>query len=198
MEDDDLGINWESPVKKPDASRRRRSNLFGNGSDTKDGEVSKPPPKPRKNSGWADEGTTGFFRFRRQSTRPPQSTVKIEPPKAPKTETILDRDDESDTEMPVIPDLDEVDKEDLTSEVAQAPSVNTNEIARFQQLDGDLLKHAALAKLDGLDLRILTKYLSLEEDLREPDVAWTWDVLFTEVVSATNREGDICGVKSDK
>ncbi|XP_064483945.1 intraflagellar transport protein 43 homolog isoform X2 [Ornithodoros turicata] len=193
MEDLDFGVDLESPIKKSDVTRRRRSNLFGNANDAKGGEISKPPPKPRRNSGWADEGSSGLFRFRRQSTRA-QSTVKTadnnsvmkDAPKVPKTETILDRDDDSDADMPIIPDLNEAEKEDLTSQVAQAPSAS--QLEPFQHLDGDLLKQAPFSKLDGIDLRLLARYLSPEGDLKEPDVPWTWDVLFTEVLTTISKD----------
>ncbi|CAN7999634.1 unnamed protein product [Ixodes hexagonus] len=89
--------------------------------------------------------------------------------------------------MPTIPDLGEVEREDLTNQIAQAPSVPMGQMDTFQQLDSELLKQAAFATLDGCDVRLLAKHLSLEEDLKEPDVAWTWDILFTEVAAEINK-----------
>ncbi|XP_040070337.1 intraflagellar transport protein 43 homolog A isoform X2 [Ixodes scapularis] len=122
----------------------------------------------------------------RRPSAQPQSTLKTETPKVASNETVLERDD-SDSDMPTIPDLGEVDHEDLTDQIAQAPSAPIGQMDAFRHLDSELLKQAAFATLDGCDLRLLAKHLSPEEDLREPDVAWTWDVLFTEVAAEINK-----------
>ncbi|XP_072145500.1 uncharacterized protein IFT43 isoform X3 [Dermacentor andersoni] len=167
MDADELD-DLESPVKKTFGSRARRLNIFGNNTtdiptnafaSNGSGEGSKAPPKPRRNSGWAeDNSSSGLFRFRRSSARPP-STVPIStcqmkslqtesrlPPwtiictkislmapvgssmllikeasKLTRNETVLERDD-SDSEIPSIPDLGEVEYDDLATQVAQAPS----------------------------------------------------------------------------
>nr|XP_054927712.1 intraflagellar transport protein 43 homolog isoform X4 [Dermacentor andersoni] len=129
MDADELD-DLESPVKKTFGSRARRLNIFGNNTtdiptnafaSNGSGEGSKAPPKPRRNSGWAeDNSSSGLFRFRRSSARPP-STVPIEASKLTRNETVLERDD-SDSEIPSIPDLGEVEYDDLATQVAQAPS----------------------------------------------------------------------------
>ncbi|XP_072145499.1 uncharacterized protein IFT43 isoform X2 [Dermacentor andersoni] len=169
MDADELD-DLESPVKKTFGSRARRLNIFGNNTtdiptnafaSNGSGEGSKAPPKPRRNSGWAeDNSSSGLFRFRRSSARPP-STVPIStcqmkslqtesrlPPwtiictkislmapvgssmllikeasKLTRNETVLERDD-SDSEIPSIPDLGEVEYDDLATQVAQAPRKN--------------------------------------------------------------------------
>nr|XP_054927711.1 intraflagellar transport protein 43 homolog isoform X3 [Dermacentor andersoni] len=131
MDADELD-DLESPVKKTFGSRARRLNIFGNNTtdiptnafaSNGSGEGSKAPPKPRRNSGWAeDNSSSGLFRFRRSSARPP-STVPIEASKLTRNETVLERDD-SDSEIPSIPDLGEVEYDDLATQVAQAPRKN--------------------------------------------------------------------------
>ncbi|XP_077537706.1 intraflagellar transport 43 isoform X1 [Haemaphysalis longicornis] len=205
MDADDLD-DLESPVKKTVTSRARRLSIFGNSSadvptnafaSNGGGDSSRAPPKPRRNSGWAeDNSSSGLFRFRRPSARP-QSTAPIEVPRTTKNETVLERDD-SDTEIPTIPDLGEVEREDLTTQIAQAPSVSVNQVDTFQQLDSELLKQAAFTTLDGCDLRLLTKYLTPEEYLKEPDVVWTWDTLFTEVSNEINKTNDAAQEVDDK
>ncbi|KAH8028264.1 hypothetical protein HPB51_014219 [Rhipicephalus microplus] len=170
----------------------------------KSGEASKAPPKPRRNSGWAaeDSSSSGLFR---------------EVPKLTKNETVLERDD-SDSEIPSIPDLGDFEREDLTAQVAQAPSVPVNRVDTFQQLDNELLKQTAFATLDGCDLRLLAKYLTPEEYLKEacyhfvneppcqltdlislqPDTVWTWDTLFTEVAAEINKSSDGTQEADDK
>ncbi|XP_072145498.1 intraflagellar transport protein 43 homolog isoform X1 [Dermacentor andersoni] len=243
MDADELD-DLESPVKKTFGSRARRLNIFGNNTtdiptnafaSNGSGEGSKAPPKPRRNSGWAeDNSSSGLFRFRRSSARPP-STVPIStcqmkslqtesrlPPwtiictkislmapvgssmllikeasKLTRNETVLERDD-SDSEIPSIPDLGEVEYDDLATQVAQAPSVSVNQVDTFQQLDNELLKQAAFTTLDGCDLRLLTKYLTPEEYLKEPDAVWTWDTLFTEVAAEINKSSDNSQEPDDK
>ncbi|XP_065291110.1 intraflagellar transport protein 43 homolog isoform X1 [Dermacentor albipictus] len=205
MDADELD-DLESPVKKTFGSRARRLNIFGNNTtdiptnafaSNGSGEGSKAPPKPRRNSGWAeDNSSSGLFRFRRSSARPP-STVPIEVSKLTRNETVLERDD-SDSEIPSIPDLGEVEYDDLATQVAQAPSVSVNQVDTFQQLDNELLKQAAFTTLDGCDLRLLTKYLTPEEYLKEPDAVWTWDTLFTEVAAEINKSSDNSQEPDDK
>ncbi|XP_076351642.1 intraflagellar transport 43 isoform X3 [Tachypleus tridentatus] len=131
-----------------------------------------PPPRSRKTGGWADDS--------------PSSTVR-ETTKSPKHETVLDKED-SDSELPTIPDLDEVREEDFTSEVAQAPSVAVNRVVTYQELDNDLLKHAAFTTLDGVGLHILTRCLAPENEIKEEDLPWTWNILFTDVASDLNAK----------
>ncbi|XP_050036213.1 intraflagellar transport protein 43 homolog isoform X5 [Dermacentor andersoni] len=191
MDADELD-DLESPVKKTFGSRARRLNIFGNNTtdiptnafaSNGSGEGSKAPPKPRRNSGWAeDNSSSGLFREASKLTR---------------NETVLERDD-SDSEIPSIPDLGEVEYDDLATQVAQAPSVSVNQVDTFQQLDNELLKQAAFTTLDGCDLRLLTKYLTPEEYLKEPDAVWTWDTLFTEVAAEINKSSDNSQEPDDK
>ncbi|KAI5618860.1 intraflagellar transport protein 43-like [Silurus asotus] len=98
-------------------------------------------------------------------------------------------DDESD--IPVIPDLDEVQEEDLTMQVAAPPSIQVNRVMTYRDLDNDLMKYSAFQTLDGeIDLKLLTKVLAPEQEVREEDVGWDWDHLFTEVSSELQTEWD--------
>ncbi|CAB1335181.1 unnamed protein product, partial [Coregonus sp. 'balchen'] len=97
--------------------------------------------------------------------------------------------DESD--IPVIPDLEEVQEEDLTMQVAAPPSIQVNRVMTYRDLDNDLMKYSAFQTLDGeIDLKILTKVLAPEQEVREEDVGWDWDHLFTEVSSELLTEWD--------
>lgn len=129
------------------------------------------PPAGRRAGGWANSAKTGDF-------GPPLEDKRFL------------RDSDSDTEIPVIPDLDEVVEEDFTQQIAQAPSVAVNRVATYKELDSDLLRHAAFSTLDDIDLRLLTNCLSNEADIREPDVEWKWDTVFTEVSSELRNEWD--------
>ncbi|NXC17508.1 IFT43 protein, partial [Corythaeola cristata] len=95
-------------------------------------------------------------------------------------------------DIPVIPDLEEVQEEDLAMQVAAPPSVQVNRVLTYHDLDKDLMKYAAFQTLDGeVDLKLLTKVLAPEHELREDDVSWDWDHLFTEVSSEIVTEWDL-------
>ncbi|XP_050721671.1 intraflagellar transport protein 43 homolog A-like [Eriocheir sinensis] len=128
-----------------------------------------PPQGRRRAGGWANSARPGDFG-------------------APQEDKRLLQDSDSDTDLPVIPDLDEVVEEDFTQQIAQAPSVAVNRVATFKELDTDLLRHAAFSTLDDIDLRLLTSCLAPESEVREPDIQWRWDPLFTEVASELRTE----------
>ncbi|KAK2523894.1 Ift43, partial [Columba guinea] len=95
-------------------------------------------------------------------------------------------------DIPVIPDLEEVQEEDLAMQVAAPPSVQVNRVLAYRDLDEDLMKYAAFQTLDGeIDLKLLTKVLAPEHELQEDDVSWNWDHLFTEVSSELVTEWDL-------
>ncbi|GIY82868.1 intraflagellar transport protein 43 homolog [Caerostris extrusa] len=105
---------------------------------------------------------------------------------SPKKEVIMDTSPVN-SEIPVIPDLDTMKEEELSADVAKAPSLTISRIATYQELDSDLSKHSAFQTLDGIDLSLLTKRL-LPEHLvkKEDETPWTWDTLFADVSSHFN------------
>uniref|UniRef100_A0A669PJA1 Intraflagellar transport 43 n=2 Tax=Galliformes TaxID=8976 RepID=A0A669PJA1_PHACC len=159
--------------------RRARQDLFSgeslsrkNSSSASAGE--EPPPKPpRRQGGWAVDpvlAPTKFFQLKGYL----QMLFSL----------IAD--------IPVIPDLEEVQEEDLAMQVAAPPSVQVNRVLTYHDLDKDLMKYAAFQTLDGeVDLKLLTKVLAPEHELREDDVCWDWDHLFTEVSSELVTEWDV-------
>uniref|UniRef100_A0A452R4J6 Intraflagellar transport 43 n=1 Tax=Ursus americanus TaxID=9643 RepID=A0A452R4J6_URSAM len=95
-------------------------------------------------------------------------------------------------DIPVIPDLEEVQEEDFALQVAAPPSIQVNRVMTYRDLDNDLMKYAAFQTLDGeIDLKLLTKVLAPEHEVREDDVSWDWDHLYTEVSSELLTEWDL-------
>lgn len=95
----------------------------------------------------------------------------------------------SDDEIAMIPDLDDVQEEELATQIAAPPSVQVTRLDTFKKLDTELHKHAGLATLDGdIDLKLLTKVLTPEADMIEDDELWEWDRLFTQVSSELQQE----------
>ncbi|ELW49849.1 Intraflagellar transport protein 43 like protein [Tupaia chinensis] len=94
-------------------------------------------------------------------------------------------------DIPVIPDLEEVQEEDFVLQVAAPPSIQVNRVMTYRDLDNDLMKYSAFQTLDGeIDLKLLTKVLAPEHEVREDDVSWDWDLLYTEVSSELLTEWD--------
>ncbi|XP_046564944.1 intraflagellar transport protein 43 homolog B-like isoform X2 [Haliotis rubra] len=157
VEDD--GAEEDVPVSQPPSS--------------KDG----PPGRPSKAvSGWGEEAPRknrsrqlgeGFEQFEDERLRP----------RSPEQQS------DSDQDIPVIPELEDQQEEDMTTKVAVAPNVAVNRVATYRELDNDLLRQAAFLTLDDIDLKLLTKAISPEQDLIEEDRPWDWDRLFTEVTS---------------
>uniref|UniRef100_A0A8C1U8J0 Intraflagellar transport protein 43 homolog n=1 Tax=Cyprinus carpio TaxID=7962 RepID=A0A8C1U8J0_CYPCA len=161
-----------------DSRQRRSSSSVSNAAEG-------PPPKPaRRQGGWAEESTgTGSAKSRRQSAAEELEDRRLRP------QTPEGSDNESD--IPVIPDLEEVQEEDLTMQIAAPPSIQVNRVMTYRDLDNDLMKYSAFQTLDGeIDLKLLTKVLAPEQEVREEDAGWDWDHLFTEVSSELQTEWD--------
>ncbi|XP_077412875.1 intraflagellar transport protein 43 homolog isoform X3 [Vanacampus margaritifer] len=144
-----------------------------------------PPPKPpRRQGGWAEE-SSGFIsgKSSRRAAADELEDRRLRP------QTPQGSDDDGD--IPVIPDLDEVQEEDLNMQVAAPPSVQVNRVMTYRDLDNDLKYYSAFQTLDGeIDLKLLTKVLAPEQEVKEEDVLWDWDHLFTEVSSELLMEWD--------
>ncbi|XP_066044633.1 intraflagellar transport protein 43 homolog isoform X2 [Chamaea fasciata] len=169
--------------------RRARQDLFAdenlsrkNSLSTSLGEV--PPPKPpRRQGGWADDPVLASTKSGRKHAE------EVEDHRL-RQQSLEASDDGGD--IPVIPDLEDVQEEDLAMQVAAPPSVQVNRVLTYHDLDKDLMKYAAFQTLDGeVDLKLLTKVLAPEHELREDDVSWDWDHLFTEVSSELVTEWDL-------
>ncbi|CAB1436217.1 unnamed protein product [Pleuronectes platessa] len=144
-----------------------------------------PPPKPaRRQGGWAEESSgSGSAKSSRRPAAEDLEDRRLQP------QTPQGSDDEGD--IPVIPDLEDVQEEDLTMQVAAPPSVQVNRVMTYRDLDNDLKYYSAFQTLDGeIDLKLLTKVLAPEQEVKEDDVSWDWDHLFTEVSSELLMEWD--------
>uniref|UniRef100_A0A3P8UJS8 Intraflagellar transport 43 n=1 Tax=Cynoglossus semilaevis TaxID=244447 RepID=A0A3P8UJS8_CYNSE len=126
-----------------------------------------PPPKPaRRQGGWAEEssgsGSAKYVSFRRLQPQTPQGS-----------------DDEG-------------GKNTLTYPPHAPPCVvQVNRVMTYRDLDNDLKYYSAFQTLDGeIDLKLLTKVLAPEQEVKEDDVSWDWDHLFTEVSSELLMEWD--------
>lgn len=71
--------------------------------------------------------------------------------------------------------------------IAKAPHLTPSEVHGMLQIDAFASKYPHLAKLDDIDISLLSRYLYTEEEVKDEDVPWTWDYIFASV-SAELRE----------
>ncbi|KAG8196237.1 hypothetical protein JTE90_023796 [Oedothorax gibbosus] len=176
---DDLDFN-DTPVRRSERKQDVSLDLITDfSSEFNETSGIQPPPRARKTAGWSD-GTPGKKSWLRRGS---MHFLRD----SPKKEIIMDSTSPVSSEIPVIPDLDAMKEEELSADIAKAPSLAISRIATYQELDTDLSKHAAFQSLDGIDLTQLTKRLLPEHLVKKDDeTAWTWDTLFADVSSHLN------------
>lgn len=94
--------------------------------------------------------------------------------------------DIEETEVLMIPDLEEEEEEDITEQVAEAPRNVVRHVQSLQQLD-----HAikfSIPSSAGLDLSVLTAALVPPEMVRDDDTLWEFDSLLQEVTQDFHAE----------
>ncbi|KAH0945879.1 hypothetical protein HN011_001568 [Eciton burchellii] len=131
------------------------------------------PPRSRK-TGWSDELKSG-------KSKMAQNVIEQERFRA------IEKEEQED-DIPIIPDLDEIQEDNISSDIANAPSINANRVTAYEELDTDLVKNAAFTSLDGVSLSLLADKLYNENLVKEPDDVWNWNLLFTHISSEINSE----------
>ncbi|CAL1682859.1 unnamed protein product [Lasius platythorax] len=131
------------------------------------------PPRSRK-TGWGDELKSG-------KSKMTSNIIEQERFRA------VEKEEQQD-DIPVIPDLDEIQEDNISSEIASAPTINANRVTAYEELDTDLVKNAAFTSLDGVSLSLLAEKLYNENLVKEPDEVWNWNLLFTQISSEINSE----------
>ncbi|XP_003402492.2 intraflagellar transport protein 43 homolog isoform X2 [Bombus terrestris] len=131
------------------------------------------PPRTRK-TGWGDELKSGKIRGS-------SSIIEQERSRGTEKDDVID-------DIPVIPDLDEIQEDNALSDLVNTPTVNVNRVAAYKELDTDLVKNAAFMSLNGVNLSLLAEKLYNENLTKEPDEVWNWNLIFTQVASEVNSE----------
>ncbi|XP_065052356.1 intraflagellar transport protein 43 homolog isoform X2 [Rhopilema esculentum] len=146
------------------------------------GTMNSTSPRPtRRQGGWADD-----FKEKKNRKKKGTNVEEIDERLRPDATVNLE---EQDDDIPVIPDLDDVQEDDLVQQVAAPPSVQVTRVATYKELDTDFQKHAGLLTLDGeIDLQLLGSALAPESEVFEEDKVWEWDRIFTEVASELQTE----------
>lgn len=62
-------------------------------------------------------------------------------------------------------------------------SVAVNRVTTYKELDKDLLKQNAFSQFGDINLSHLTRFMYAEKDIRDPDVVWTKESLFNELIT---------------
>uniref|UniRef100_A0A4W2GSE1 Intraflagellar transport 43 n=1 Tax=Bos indicus x Bos taurus TaxID=30522 RepID=A0A4W2GSE1_BOBOX len=97
-----------------------------------------PPPKPPRRQGrWAEASVKVSKSQRRASEEIQDHRLR---------QQSLDRSDDG-GDIPVIPDLEEVQEEDFVLQVAAPPSIQVNRVMTYRDLDNDLMKYSAFQTL---------------------------------------------------
>ncbi|XP_071080020.1 intraflagellar transport protein 43 homolog B-like isoform X1 [Haliotis cracherodii] len=187
MDDEDL--DFQPTAKSRSAKQGRRTQRSAPAVDDdgpeEDAPASQPPSNKDGPPGRPSKAVSGWGEEAPRKSRSRQLGEGFEPfederlrPRSP------DQESDSDQDIPVIPELEDQQEEDMSTKVAVAPNVSVNRVATYRELDNDLLRQAAFLTLDNeIDLKLLTKAISPEQDLIEEDRPWDWDRLFTEVTS---------------
>ncbi|XP_042109036.1 intraflagellar transport protein 43 homolog isoform X4 [Ovis aries] len=118
-------------------SAQAENHLSGkNSSSTLTAEV--PPPKPPRRQGrWAEDSVKVSKSRRRASEEIEDHRLR---------QQSLDTSDDG-GDIPVIPDLEEVQEEDFVLQVAAPPSIQVNRVMTYRDLDNDLMKYSAFQTL---------------------------------------------------
>ncbi|CAJ0606902.1 unnamed protein product [Cylicocyclus nassatus] len=72
--------------------------------------------------------------------------------------------------------------------IARAPHLTASQLHGMLQIDAFASKYSHLAKLDDIDISLLSRYLYTEEETKDEEVPWTWDYLFASVSSELREE----------
>ncbi|XP_014278815.1 intraflagellar transport protein 43 homolog A isoform X3 [Halyomorpha halys] len=139
------------------------------------------PPRARKTGVWSDEnvksakskksGIAGFFEQERFQSAASRGVKK----------------QDSEDDIPVIPDVEDLQDDDQLGDIADAPVVSTN-VPSLSELNADLKKQSLFKYYDNINMGLLSKHLFKESEIREEDNLWSWDLLFTEVSSELRSE----------
>ncbi|KAI8815817.1 intraflagellar transport protein 43-domain-containing protein [Fimicolochytrium jonesii] len=148
------------------------------------------PPRGGLVGGTFTRGKSGSTRREAQDVEDIDDDVDTVPVPPPRDRREKIKQDSSDDAVTVIiPDLDQVQDNQMLTEVAAAPVIKINRFKNMQELDGELLASTGQlieppTSLAGIDVSLLVSTALIPPDqLVKPDVQWDWDVIFTEVTS---------------
>ncbi|KAJ3237771.1 hypothetical protein HDU81_009010 [Chytriomyces hyalinus] len=165
-----------------------------------------PPPKEKgAKSGWGEDTVVSDAKQGRRSVAGRRRAA--EESSRSLDEDVQDEDDESengteerekenrrksgdsrDDVIMIIPDLNDVEEDEMITTVAAPPSLKVNKVKTIRELDNELAVSTGILNeqsgMDGIDFTLLTGYaLCPPEMVYEEDKHWDWDVTFTEITT---------------
>ncbi len=155
----------EKAQEKATIADRKKPAATGWGSPSKAGPDDQPKSKP---STGGDDDDDDQPKSRRRNLR--------------------DMEDEDTEIVMMIPDLDEEETEDITTQVAAAPRNLARRVQSLQQLNHDI--KYTIPSGGGLDLSVLTGSLVPAKMVQENDATWKFDTLLQEVTQEFNAEAE--------
>ncbi|KAK6039896.1 hypothetical protein COOONC_22598, partial [Cooperia oncophora] len=72
--------------------------------------------------------------------------------------------------------------------IAKAPHLTASQLHGLLQIDAFASKYPQLAKLDDIDISLLSRFLYTEDEVKDEDVPWTWDYIFASVSTELRDE----------
>lgn len=181
-------LNVRVKERESDAGRKSRlGSLFKEPPSTAiKGLFNKEPAHELKES--IKRPLTGLFRrpgSRSGTMSVPQKDAKTEIGNA-RVEEVTSNYAQGERSVPL--DIPQIDRQLIHESVARAPNVSVNRVAAMYQLDALNAKNAFLAKLDEIDLSLLSRYLCSEDEVKDEGVAWTWDYVFASISTEMREE----------
>lgn len=149
------------------------------------------PPSGNNQSNQNTNSQTGSSKVEFEDTEKRENSVakhgrRVEAASKPASKKKDDSDD--DGNIPEIPDIEELngsDPEDIKKVVANAPKVRANiKITTLDELEKDV--PFAIRGEGGARMGLLTGGLMKQEDIKEEDKEWSYEILFGEVSSYLN------------
>lgn len=153
-----------------------------------------PSTGPQK-SGWGDSpgrgaaeegGSTAPGPRRRRALDDDDDAESTEP--APTRNNIASLDDD-DEPTAFIPDLEDAE-EDLSKQVAVAPSLKSSRVQTIMELDEEIDMQLPSQSEVGVDLSVLQSFLTPQEHVHEDDVPWDFELELQTIASEMQKEMD--------
>ncbi|XP_065171226.1 intraflagellar transport protein 43 homolog [Atheta coriaria] len=174
-------MNWDDDIdtlaqKKSAAKQGRRAGMTQSPDrpETQDLSLDSDPGSPgptllkaHKTGRWADEGS--------KSAR--KSSINLI--EQERFEGQVSRRDDSDDDIPIIPDIDDMQEEMLSlHDTSKKPSISVNK-ATYKELGSEVSNlQKKIANIGNINLSFLTTQLYPEDDIKDLDEPWTMDDLF--------------------
>lgn len=103
------------------------------------------------------------------------------------TQALFFNPDMNDDDVPFIPDIDDLNNQDLIQQTAEAPLMPYSQLSNIEEISKNLInsRKNIVPTNDGgnIDITPLTRFCLPEESVRhENDTPWTWNTLMSDIM----------------